>query len=67
MSDRKMHDANPCYEELERVIDSLSKTSPVTAEKFKGLCNSRRQSPYRILCKLAEKLIKSQEERTCLA
>lgn len=66
MNDRKIHDANQCYEELKVIIESLSKTSPLTAERFKKDCDSRIESPYRILYKIAKKLIRSQEERMCL-
>ena len=66
MENRKIHDANPCYDDLKRIEETLSKTSPVAAEGFKKDCDSRTESPYRLLYKLTKKLIRAQGERICL-
>lgn len=66
MTDRKINETSPCYEELESIIDALSKTSPVTAKRFKDYCDSRAKSPYQLLRKIAEQLINAQDERICL-
>jgi len=66
MSDREMRDANPCYEDLKHITSYLSNTSPTTAERFKRDCDTRIDSPYRLLYKLTKQLIRAQDERICL-